>query len=208
VPLGILAPIAVASALRSRTASTARRELHAATAARVLAIFWCVTVIFFSVAAYKRRTYLLPIVPASAVLVAWWLSSGPRQRPRHVLRGAVIVTCGALIALNPLYQRATEGADCRGASYGQAAAAIDRAVPATEALYSYGLPLRAISPLLFYLGRTAPALPDALENAPTGYVLVDADAWTAERNTLDLHAVLSLEAGTDRFTLLQSRRRR
>ncbi|MFZ0889081.1 MAG: phospholipid carrier-dependent glycosyltransferase, partial [Candidatus Binataceae bacterium] len=72
-PLSLLVPIAVVDAMRSRrsgaepgtgvtAAQRARLSVH------LLAIFWIVTVAFFTLAAYKRRAYLLPLWPASAVM--------------------------------------------------------------------------------------------------------------------------------------------
>src|SRR6202040_2947670 len=75
-PLSILTIIAVVGALRGRTS----REARSGTAidehlrAYFLALFWVLTVVFFSIAAYKRRAYLLPLWPPAAVLLVWWLN--------------------------------------------------------------------------------------------------------------------------------------
>jgi 4-amino-4-deoxy-L-arabinose transferase-like glycosyltransferase len=56
-----------------------RQDIRMRSAIRLFAIFWIVTVLFFSVAAYKRRAYLLPLWPPSAVLLA---ALGGAQRSR------------------------------------------------------------------------------------------------------------------------------
>ena len=45
-------------------------NLRAIGAVRLFAIFWLVTVVFFELSAFKRRAYLLPLWPASAVLLS------------------------------------------------------------------------------------------------------------------------------------------
>ena len=49
------------------------REQRAALCAKLFAIFWITTVIFFELSAFKRRAYLLSLWPASAVLLSWWV---------------------------------------------------------------------------------------------------------------------------------------
>ena len=78
VPLSLMVPIAAAAALRRAGADAARPPrasdapaVRARFDARLLATFWLLTVIFFTVAAYKRRAYLLPLWPSSAFLLAW-----------------------------------------------------------------------------------------------------------------------------------------
>ena len=77
VPLSLIVPFAAAAALRrpadaARAASSVEaRQQRARFDARMLATFWLLTVIFFTVAAYKRRAYLLPLWPSSAFLLAW-----------------------------------------------------------------------------------------------------------------------------------------
>src|ERR1019366_3870317 len=74
-PLSLLVLIALVLALRSRPTRAEELERPAAVApreaVRLFAIFWIVTVVFFSIAAYKRRSYLLPLWPPSAVMLAW-----------------------------------------------------------------------------------------------------------------------------------------
>src|ERR1700683_393878 len=69
-PLSFLVPVAVVMAIRTRhdrsvQTESSKPQPHAAM--RCLAIFWIVTVVFFSIAAYKRRAYLLPLWPPAAV---------------------------------------------------------------------------------------------------------------------------------------------
>jgi hypothetical protein len=40
-----------------------------------LALWWTTTMLFFELSAYKRARYLLPVQPASALLVGWWLAT-------------------------------------------------------------------------------------------------------------------------------------
>lgn len=203
IPLSILAPIAVVSALRSPARTAESLGGRPATVPRVLAIFWCVTVIFFSIAAYKRRTYLLPLAPASSMLVVWWLSTRARRRQRHLLGGAVIVTCLMMIGLNLLFIRHTESAACHGTSQRQAAAALRGAVPDGEELHSYGVGLEALAPLLFYLDRTVPPITGALANATAGYLLVPTRNQAGDDDATGWRAVLSVNAGPTRFTLVK-----
>jgi hypothetical protein len=49
-----------------------------------LALWWISTVLFFQFAAYKRARYLLPALPASALLVGWWLATQLPQASERV----------------------------------------------------------------------------------------------------------------------------
>ena len=98
-PLSLLVPIAAVYALLTRlvtrprnladadSSSTLRDSDRASSAVRLFAIFYFATVIFFSIAAYKRRSYLLPVWPSAAVLLAWWIVTVPPScvSPRHDL---------------------------------------------------------------------------------------------------------------------------
>ena len=73
-PLSLLVPIAAVYALlspirhfrpRQFAPLLSSRQGDRASAVRLFAIFYFATVIFFSIAAYKRRSYLLPVWPPS-----------------------------------------------------------------------------------------------------------------------------------------------
>jgi 4-amino-4-deoxy-L-arabinose transferase-like glycosyltransferase len=172
-------------------------------AVRLFAIFWVVTVLFFTVAAYKRRAYLLPLWPASAIMLSWWITALARTRPGKFLRGAVVVICAILIAVNFFYLPRKEVRDCAGDSMRPAAAQINRIVGPAEPLYLFGFEDEP-APLLFYLDRTAPRITGKLGEAPPGYVIVTADAWYRLKDqALDLQPVLEARSGRPRIILLR-----
>jgi 4-amino-4-deoxy-L-arabinose transferase-like glycosyltransferase len=172
LPLSLLAPLAVVAALRAPRVVTPQQQ-RARDPVRLLAIFWCVTVLVLSLSAYKRRSYLLPLVPASAVLVVHWLGTRPAPRGRQ-LRAAVLAACGIMIVVNQVYLRHTDRVAAARTHWRQAGAAIGAVVPRQSALYSSGFGLPAIAPLLFYLDRSVPALPADRPHTAPGYVLVAA----------------------------------
>lgn len=172
-------------------------------AVRLFAIFWVVTVLFFTIAAYKRRAYLLPLWPASAIMLSWWTTALARTRPGKFLRGAVVATCAILIAVNFFYLPRKEVRDCAGDSMRPAAVEINRIVGPAEPLYLFGFEDEP-APLLFYLDRTAPRIWGKLGDAPPGYVIVTADAWHRLKDqALDLQPVLEATSGRPRLILLR-----
>ena len=176
---------------------------RATLAVRLFAIFWVVTVLFFTVAAYKRRAYLLPLWPASAIMLSWWITALARTRPGKILRGAVAATCAILIAVNFFYLPRKEVRDCAGDSLRPAAAEINRIVGPAEPLYLFGFEDEP-APLLFYLDRTAPRIWGKLGDAPPGYVIVTAEAWHRLKDqALDLQPVLEATSGRPRLILLR-----
>jgi 4-amino-4-deoxy-L-arabinose transferase-like glycosyltransferase len=210
VPLSLLVPFAAAAALR-RPAIAARpaptsdaRELRARFIARGLATFWLLTVVFFTIAAYKRRAYLLPLWPSSAFLLAWGAGEiARRSRWGRVARGAMVALCAGLMVFNFFYLPRHEAAGCGGGSFQAAAAQINRTVGSGEPLYLYGFDDDP-APLLFYLDRDAPRVEGKLGDAPPGYVIVPEPVWKEhESEALDLKPVLSVEAGGDRLLLLR-----
>jgi 4-amino-4-deoxy-L-arabinose transferase-like glycosyltransferase len=210
VPLSLMVPFAAAAALR-RPADTARpasdveaRQHRARFDARLLATFWLLTVIFFTVAAYKRRAYLLPLWPSSAFLLAWGADEiARRSRWGRVARGALAALCVGLIAFNFIYLPRREAAGCVGGSLQAAASQINRTVGSDEPLYLYGFGDDP-APLLFYLDRDAPLVEGKLGDAPPGYVIVPESAWNEnESEALDLKPVLNVEAGDDKLLLLR-----
>ena len=172
-------------------------------AVRLFAIFWVVTVLFFSVAAYKRRAYLLPLWPASAVVLAWWLTALARSRWGRILRSAVVATALILIFVNFFYLPRREVRECAGDSMREAAAQINRVVGPGEPLYLFQFEDEP-APLLFYLNRTAPRIWGKLGDAPPGYVIITAAAWAHLKDqALDLEPVLESSSGRPRLVLLR-----
>ena len=176
------------SAARAIQADHAR---FASLAARFLAIFWLVTVAFFNFAAFKRRAYLLPLWPASAFVLAWWITDC--VMPRLDFRAATIVYrgaigmclllafanfffipayelhgCGAPFSIVSLFRWPSNGFAgessndaSQSKSYRRAADEISHLIKPGAPLYSYGFQ-DALEPLVFYLGRCAPPLRCAL----------------------------------------------
>jgi 4-amino-4-deoxy-L-arabinose transferase-like glycosyltransferase len=210
VPLSLLVPLAAVAALRqpaaaARTASSVEvRQQRARFDARMLATFWLLSVIFFTVAAYKRRAYLLPLWPSSAFLLAWGADElARRSRWGHIARGALAALCAGLMVFNFVYLPRHEVAGCAGGSFQAAAAQINRTVGGDEPLYLYGFGDDP-APLLFYLDRDAPEVEGKLGDAPPGYVIVPQIVWDEhESEALDLKPVLKVEAGGDELLLLR-----
>ena len=210
MPLSLMVPLAAAAALRRpgaglRAASSAQaEESRARFEARLFATFWLLTVIFFSVAAYKRRAYLLPLWPASAFLLAWGAHELAQwNRWGRAARSGLAALCAGLITFNFFYLPRHEAAGCGGGSVQAAAAQINRTVGNDEPLYLYGFGVDP-APLLFYLDRDAPRVEGKLGDAPPGYVIVPQSVWNEhESEALDLKPVLSVEAGGDNLLLLR-----
>jgi 4-amino-4-deoxy-L-arabinose transferase-like glycosyltransferase len=213
-PLSLLAPIAVGAVLWPRD-STAEQEVvsglkpvtpetaRAASAMRLFAIFWIVTVLFFNLAAYKRRVYLLPLWPVNAILIAWLFLRIARFPWGVIAKWAYVATCAGLIVFNFLYIPRREVRDCADSSYRPAAEEILQAVGSNDPLYTFGFD-EELSPLLFYLDRNAPALKDKLGDAPPGYVILPLKVWKAHQSeALDLTPVLTSEHGQRKIVLLR-----
>ena len=210
VPLSLLVPIAAAVALRRppdaphNAASVEMRQRRARLDARMLATFWLLTVIFFTVAAYKRRAYLLPLWPSSAFLLAWGANElARRSRGGQIARSVLAALCAGLMIFNFVYLPRHEVAGCTGGSFRAAATQINRTVGSDEPLYLYGFSDDP-APLLFYLDRDAPKVDGKLGDAPPGYVIVPQSAWDEHQSeALDLKPVLKVEAGDDNLLLLR-----
>ncbi len=214
-PLSLLVPLAVISVIRGYGASAEpadtvpNRSAHGGErdAVRLFTIFYLVTVAFFTVAAYKRRAYLLPLWPSSAVLLAWWLRM-TAQRYRAYLWGryareAVAAICAVLVVFNFFFIPWREDRACRGDSFRMAAAQINRVVGSDEPLHVYGL-AEPPAALLFYLDRDAPLFKGKLGDAPPGYVLLPAEVWQAHKEeALDLNPVLTIAAPRTDLVLLR-----
>ena len=202
-PLSLLVPIAVFAALRTYWTSPLDTDSPAIGAARLLAIFWIVTVTFFTMAAYKRRAYLLPLWPAAAVIFAWWLQELTHARWGRILRHAVGLVCLALVVFSFIYIPRREVRDCGDDSFREAGAEINRIVGRNEPLYIYGLSDEP-APLLFYLDRDAPPLAGKLGDAPPGYIIVPANIWNEKKDeALDLTPVMESTSGRPRLVLLR-----
>jgi len=212
-PLGLLVPIAVAAAIwkkpnpltpfpKSGKGEPDAEYLRARTCVRLLAIFWLVSVVFFSIAAYKRRAYLLPLWPCSAVMIAWWIETIRTNRFGRLLRPAVVAICVGLIAVNFAWLPKKEIKDCGDDSQRGAATDIARIVGPDEPLFVYGIE-GDYAPLLFYLDRDAPPLSGKLGDAPPGYVIVPANVWAAHQHeALGLEPVLTSHSGQSTLILL------
>jgi 4-amino-4-deoxy-L-arabinose transferase-like glycosyltransferase len=178
---------------------------HRVEAVRLFAIFWLVNIAFFSLAAYKRRSYLLPLWPASAVMLTWWVeTSWVRIRLwGRLLRGFVILSCCGLILFNAIYLPAHQVRECEGDSVRGAAREINRIVGKGEALYLYGF-AEDPAPLLFYLDRMAPMVDGKLGDAPPGYVIIPLGVWSQHRDeALDLTPVFQSSTGRPPVILLR-----
>jgi len=172
-------------------------------AVRLGAIFYLTTLVFFSIAAYKRRAYLLPVWPILAVVIAWWIERLARRRAGRYLRIGTLAAACVMIAFNFFYLPGKEVRDCANDSFRAAAAEINRVVGPAEPLYLYRFEDEP-APLLFYLHRTAPRISGKLGDAPPGYVLVPLGVWRQLKGqALDLRPVLTTTSGRPRLVLLR-----
>lgn len=205
-PFSLIVPVAAIRALwRSKDSAPPVddvRDARAGEAARLFAIFYLVTIAFFTVAAYKRRAYLLPVWPGAAYLLAWAaVYAIPARMREWTWRGFAIV-CAALAVFNFVFIPRHEVASCGGDSLRPAAEDVARAIGADEPLYLYGF-RDEIAPLLFYLDRTAPVYSGRLGDAPPGYLLMPEAAWNAHRGeALDLAPVMTSEHGNVNMVLV------
>ena len=196
-------PLVVSEGGGASETPSRRDAQRALAAARLLAIFWIVTLTFFTIAAYKRRAYLLPLWPAAAVIFAWWLQELTHARWGRILRHAVGLVCLALVVFNFIYIPRREVRDCGDDSFREAGAEINRIVGRDEPLYIYGLADEP-APLLFYLDRDAPPLSGELGDAPPGYIIVPANVWNEKKDeALDLTPVMESTSGRPRLVLLR-----
>jgi 4-amino-4-deoxy-L-arabinose transferase-like glycosyltransferase len=207
-PLSLLVPIAVAFAIvarpsQSEPAAEPSADESARRAVRCFAIFWIVTVVFFSLAAYKRRAYLLPLWPVAALMLAWWLKRIEPRRFGASIKWAYGGVCAALLVFNFVYIPRKEVRDCAADTFRPAAREIARVVSPAEPLYLFGF-RQEVAPLLFYLDRDAPVIEGRLGDAPPGYVLMPAAVWKAHKNeALDLSPVLTSDHGNRHLVLVR-----
>jgi len=172
-------------------------------AVRLFAIFYVATVIFFSVAAYKRRSYLLPIWPAAAVMLAWWIVTVPSPAFRRAATWAFAALCAGLVVFNFIYIPRMEVRTCSDDSFRPAAEEIARVVAPADPLYIYGFQ-EEVAPLLFYLDRDAPIAQGRLGDAPPGFIIVPAQVWKKHQSeALDFEPVLTSDHGNRHLVLLK-----
>ncbi|HEX4211036.1 MAG TPA: glycosyltransferase family 39 protein [Candidatus Binataceae bacterium] len=244
LPLSLFVPIAVITALitpRVRPQAASSEPLqsvglptrdHPASAARFLALFWIVTVVFFDLAAFKRRAYLLPLWPAAAVLLAWWIVA--RVVPRFSAANGTLVYrlalaiclllaignfvfvppyelhgCGAPFTPAALlrwpsngFAGESSGSTGQTESYRAAAAQINHLTPDAP-LYAFGFQ-DALEPLVFYLDRCARPLPRRLTAPSAGYVIAPTRSWArAQGNTSGLTPMAKIPFDSEDLILLR-----
>jgi 4-amino-4-deoxy-L-arabinose transferase-like glycosyltransferase len=217
-PLSLMVPLAVLFALRTywqNPGESERRvpldraaralDVCSVDAVRLFAIFWLTSLAFFTLAAYKRRSYLLPLWPPAAVMLTWWAERlfAHSRAWGGWFRGLVITLCGALIFFNAIYLPAHQVRDCSSDSVRDTAKEIDRIVGRDEPLYLYGFG-EDPAPLLFYLDRAAPPIGGKLGDAPPGYVIIPEEVWRQhQQEALDLMPVFQSTSGRPPIILLR-----
>ncbi|MFM8412279.1 MAG: hypothetical protein ACKOCT_18615, partial [Alphaproteobacteria bacterium] len=207
-PISLLVPWAVARALAGRPSAPGATDAscrQARPVLRLLAVFWLVTVVFFSLAAYKRRAYLLPTWPAAAVLLAALVGSIDFRWRGLDARRAFLAACGVLVLVNLLWLPWKEQRECRGGSQRVIADGLRSALGPDEPVHLQGLDEEVWAPLLFYLGREAPLNETGtLAGAPPGAILLSRDAWTAARvHEPGWVEVSSFEQGPEKLVLVR-----
>jgi 4-amino-4-deoxy-L-arabinose transferase-like glycosyltransferase len=176
---------------------------RASAAARLAAIFYISTIVFFTIAAYKRRAYLLPLWPPGALLLGWWLARLARTYAvGRAVRNCFAAACIILIVFNFFWMPYKEIRGCGGDSFREAAAEINRIVGPAEPLYFYDMPAEPAS-ILFYLNRDAPVITGKLGDAPPGYVIIPAAKWAQLKDqALTLEPVYESTSGAYQIVLL------
>lgn len=243
LPLSLFVPFAVISALRRgrpttvlsvSTSASSTFLSQAGLGARFLAIFWCCTVAFFEFASYKRRAYLLPLWPASALLLAWWLLDCVVPRLGHALGTlsyrAAVALCLLLAAANFLFIPAYELYGCgapftahallrwpsagfagqssmdsgQTESYRGAAAEINRLTHFDGPLFVVGV-ADALEPLVYYLDRCVQPLRADTPAPSIGYTVMTEKRWKAARSrTLGYDPLARIPHNADGLVLLRS----
>jgi 4-amino-4-deoxy-L-arabinose transferase-like glycosyltransferase len=184
-------------ALASTTSDRARSSV------RLFAIFYFATVIFFSIAAYKRRSYLLPVWPSAAVMLAWWIVTVPPPAYRRAAIWSFAALCAGIVVFNFVYIPRVGVQSCRDDSFRPAAEEIARVVAPGDPLYLYGFK-EEVAPLLFYLDRDAPVLNGRLGDAPPGFIVMPAQVWkTHQSEALDFEPVLTSDHGNRHLVLVK-----
>lgn len=211
-PISLLIPVAVITALAlprnpqadpdSPDHAFAKAELDCA---RLFALFWVVTVVFFELAAYKRKAYLLPLWPPSAILLAWWTWRIARPRWGRRIVIALAAVCVSMAAVDFFFIPWRETHDCGvnlsvaqtlewpfQSLYGEeplyvrrqdwlrsAARQIDSIASRHQRLFAYRF-AGALEPWIFYLHRNIDRVYGPINLVPPGYVLVTVPIWNEE----------------------------
>jgi len=170
---------------------------------RLFAIFYFVTIAFFTLAAYKRRSYLLPVWPPAAILLAWWILNVPPSRYRRASIWTFVAICAVIIIFNFIYIPRSEINSCRNDTFRPAAEEIARVVAPEDPLYIYELGEEP-APLLFYLDRDAPELHGRLADAPPGFIVLPSKVWKMHQHeALDFEPVLTSDHGNRHLVLIK-----
>ena len=176
---------------------------RAATAARLLATFYLVTVL----------SSRLPAANIPALCFCYGLRSrfssdgGCNASPSIPLTAAPpavfsspplpLLSCSISFGFRTRRTRA-----CARDSFQDAAAHINRIVGRDEPLYLFGLPPDPVT-LLFYLDRNAPSLTGKLGDSPPGYVIIPATKWNELKDeALTLEPVYTSTSGAYPLMLL------
>jgi 4-amino-4-deoxy-L-arabinose transferase-like glycosyltransferase len=234
-PWSLLVLVAVTVAIIERRATSEvdghySQEERAALCAKLFAIFWLTTVVFFELSAFKRRAYLLPLWPASAVLLSWWVLDRIVPRLGNLAYRASVAVCLVLSVGFFFFIPASELHSCgktlslfemlkwpvdelaggssaelnQAISYRQAATAVNRVVPQDEPLFTVGID-GAEEPLVFYLRRCAPPLQRSLDTVLAGYLIAGPRAMERGKyKPPKFHIALTIPYRNDELTLLRS----
>ena len=185
------------------TFSASPNSSRAHLSVRLFAIFYFVTIAFFTLAAYKRRSYLLPVWPPAAIILAWWILTIPPPQYRRLTARTFVALCAVMVIFNFIYIPRSEVNGCRNDSFRPAAEEIARVVAPEDPLYIYGLGEEA-APLLFYLDRDAPEIQGRLADAPPGFIILPANVWkTHEHEAHDFEPVLTSDHGNRHLVLIK-----
>ncbi len=184
-PLSVLAAIAAVASLKSDPGAKvsdndrAARGLETDEIAQLLSLFWFATVVFFSLAAYKRKAYLLPLWPTNAFLICRWLQAQTREPWGSWITRALTFMCALLVGFNFFFVPRHELHKCADSmSFKPAAKLINRVVGHTSPLF---IKLNRGAPVLaFYLDRPVIELTEPLAQAPEGYVVTSSNIWHEE----------------------------
>jgi hypothetical protein len=146
---------------------------------------------------------LLPVWPASAVILAWWIVTVPPPPWRRAATWTFAALCAALVVFNFIYIPRAEVRSCADDSFRPAAEEIARVVAPADPLYLYGFQ-EEVAPLLFYLDRDAPVLQGRLGDAPPGFVVMPAQVWKKHQSdALDFEPVLTSDHGNRHLVLIK-----
>ena len=96
-PWSIYLPVAIAHRLRDRSWRQQPRSSHLG----LFALIWFAIVLgFFTIAVTKYITYMLPLVPAAAILVSlWWSDQREKTAPNWGLKASVYVSLALCVTL-------------------------------------------------------------------------------------------------------------